>query len=369
MTPPSSELLPDVRDRLALHLVPGIGPRLTAALLERFGSARAALSASRDQLQQVPHIGPRLAERLSQSLHTVNVEAELESMTKHGVHLLARETSGYPDSLVNIPCPPDFLYVRGALAPADTNAIAIVGSRSCTSYGRRIAERMSSDLARAGFTVVSGLARGIDGCVHRATLLAGGRTLAVLAGGLARIYPPEHAELADQVAAQGALLSEAAMLMEPMATMFPARNRIISGLSRGVIVIEAAERSGALITASHAAEQGRPVFAVPGQMDSPASAGVHQLVRKGAILIRGVEDILEELNGVRPNITAKTMPAPELDPEQQRVWVALSNQQRPIDALVQELALPVERVTGLLFMMEMKKLVRRLPGNCYERRQ
>jgi DNA processing protein len=200
-------------------------------------------------------------------------------------------------------------------------------------------------------------------------LQAGGRTLAVLAGGLAKIYPPEHAELADQVAAQGALLSEAAMLMEPMATMFPARNRIISGLSRGVIVIEAAERSGALITASHAAEQGRPVFAVPGQMDSPASAGVHQLVRKGAILIRGLEDILEELNGVRPNVITTPVVVPDLDPEQQRVWDALANQQRPIDGLVQELAMPVERITSLLFMLEMKKLVRRLPGNCYERRQ
>lgn len=369
MTSPAQDLTADVRDRLALHLVPGIGPRLTAALLERFGSARAALSASRDQLQQVPHIGSRLAERLSESLHTVNVEAELEAMAKHGVHLLARGTGSYPESLINIPTPPDFLYVRGALTPADANAIAIVGSRSCTSYGRRIAERMSADLARAGFTIISGLARGIDGCVHRATLQAGGRTLAVLAGGLAKIYPPEHAELADEVAAQGALLSEASMLMEPMATMFPARNRIISGLSRGVIVIEAAERSGALITASHAAEQGRPVFAVPGQMDSPASAGVHQLVRKGAILIRGVEDILEELNGVRPNVIANPVPLPELDADQQRVWEALANQQRPIDVLVQELGMPVERVTSILFMLEMKKLVRRLPGNCYERRQ
>jgi DNA processing protein len=369
MTSPREELPPDLRDKLALHLVPGIGPRLTAALLERFGSARAALSASRAQLLEVPHIGARLADRLSEGLHSVDVAAELERMAQHGVHLIARGTSGYPESLANIPCPPDFLYSRGSLLPADANAIAIVGSRSCTSYGRRIAERLSADLARAGFTIISGLARGIDGIAHRAALQAGGRTLAVLAGGLARIYPPEHEALAGDVAAGGALLTEAAMLMEPLATMFPARNRIISGLSRGVIVIEAAERSGALITASHAADQGRPVFAVPGAIDSPASAGVHQLVRKGAVLIRGVEDILEELNGVRPQTPARPIPPPELDPEQQRVWDALADRQRPIDALVGELGLPVERITSTLFMMEMKKLVRRLPGNCYERRQ
>lgn len=359
----SQELL----DKLALHLVPGIGPRLTAALLERFGSASAALSATQAELEEVQHIGPKLSGRLSQSLRTVDVQAELERIRAHGIQLLARDTAGYPEVLANIPNPPGFLYVRGTVLPADSNAIAIVGSRSCTSYGRRVAERLASDLVRAGFTVLSGLARGIDGIAHRAALQAGGRTLAVLAGGLMRIYPPEHEALAGEVSASGALLTEASMLMEPMANMFPARNRIISGLSRGVVVIEAAERSGALITASHAAEQGRTVFAVPGAIDSAASAGVHQLVRKGAVLIRGIDDILEELDGVRSAGAPVAVPPPQLSEDQRPIWNALAGQARPIDVLTQELGIPVERLTGILFALEMKKLVRRLPGNCYER--
>src|SRR5207253_2029023 len=241
------------------------------------------------QLQEIPHIGPKLAQDICQAMREVNVGAELEAMARQNVRLLARGTPDYPKSLEDIPNPPYLLYARGTIQASDANAVALVGSRQCTTYGRRIAERLAGDLVRAGFTIVSGLARGIDGLAHRAALKAGGRTLAVLAGGLSRVYPPEHADLAKEVEQSGALVTEAAMAMEPMAGMFPARNRLISGLVRGVIVIEAAEKSGALITASHAAEQGRPVFAVPGQLDSPASSGVHQLVRKGAILIRGVE--------------------------------------------------------------------------------
>src|SRR5207247_2643174 len=172
------------------------------------------------------------------------------------------------------------------------------GSRSCTSYGRRIAERIGHDLARAGWTVVSGLARGIDGAAHRGALQAGGRTLAVLAGGLSRIYPPEHQDLAAEVAASGALLTEAPMRMEPMAALFPQRNRIISGLSRAVVIVEAADKSGALITARLAAEQGREVFAVPGPVDSAASAGSLHLLRQGAKLVRNADDILEDLHAL-----------------------------------------------------------------------
>jgi DNA processing protein len=244
----------------------------------------------------------------------------------------------------------------------------MVGSRHCTGYGRKVAERLGAELARAGYTIVSGLARGIDGIAHRAALKAGGRTLAVLAGGLSKIYPPEHADLAREVEQSGALITEAAVAMEPMAGMFPARNRLISGLSRGVVIIEAAERSGALITASHAADQGRPVFAVPGPLDSPASAGTHQLVRKGAILIRGVEDILEELQGIRPAVSAaRSEPPPALDDLQRRIWESLQDQPRHIDALVQQLQVSVTEVSKNLLLLEMKKVVRRLPGNQYER--
>jgi DNA processing protein len=354
--PPSSA----VRDLLALHLVPGLGPRLTTALLQRFGSAGAALQATAEQLQEVPHIGAKIARGLRQSMQRVDVDAELALMEKTSVRLLVRGQDGFPKSLEEIPDPPHLLYVRGTLQEGDSKAVALVGSRACTSYGRKVAERLAGELTRAGYTVISGLARGIDGMAHRGALKAGGRTLAVLAGGLSRIYPPEHTDLANEVAAAGAILTESSMRMEPMAVMFPARNRLISGLSRGVVVIEAAERSGALITASHAAEQGL--------LDSPASAGVHQLLRKGAVLVRGVEDILEELEGVRPTVEfSRPAPPPVLDETQRRIWDFLAGQSKHVDDLAQQLGLSVPEITGALFRMEMKKIVRRLPGNQYER--
>jgi DNA processing protein len=371
----SSPVSPDVRDLLALHLVPGLGPRLTTALLERFGSAGAVLRAAPDQLREVPHIGPRLTAALRAG---VDVDAELEQMERHGVQLLALGTPAYPPALATIFDPPHLLYIRGSLREEDARGVALVGSRSCTAYGKRIAQRLAQGLVRAGYVIISGLARGIDGVAHRAALEAGGRTLAVLAGGLSRIYPPEHKGLAEEVSRAGALLSEAPMRQEPMAGLFPARNRIISGLSRAVVLIEAAERSGALITAEHAAEQGRTVLAVPGPIDSEASGGTNALIRQGAILCRGVDDILEELHGVsalalaakkaEAAVTAVAAPPPpQLDEAQRRVWEALAEGPRHVDQLVQQLGLEVAPLAGMLLVLEMKKVVRRLPGNRYER--
>ena len=219
-------------------------------------------------------------------------------MEKHGVRLVPRTDPGYPTSLAEIYDPPCFLYIRGELTPADVNAVAVVGSRSCTDYGKRTAARLAGELARAGYTVVSGLARGIDASAHRGALAAGGRTLAVLAGGLSRIYPPEHRGLADEVEQHGAVLTESSMRQESLPALFPARNRVISGLCKAVVVVEADEKSGALITAEHAAEQGRTVLAVPGPADSPQSAGTNALIRQGAVLCRGGADVLEELCGL-----------------------------------------------------------------------
>jgi DNA processing protein len=369
----------EVRDLLTLSLVPGIGPRLTAALLERFGSAGAALRASIAELSAVPYITPRLAESITQAPAHADAAAELERMERHGVRLIALGTPEYPPPLANIPDPPYLLYVRGTLTVADANAVALVGSRGCTDHGRRVAARLSAGLARAGVTVVSGLARGIDGTAHRAALEAGGRTLAVLAGGLSRIYPPEHTELAREVEASGAVLAETRMEQEPLAGLFPVRNRIISGLSKVVVLIEAAQKSGALITARHAAEQGRTVMAVPGPVDAPSSGGTHELIRTGAVLCRGVEDVLEELHGVSAMATAAKKaasapvapPAPSgppvgLDEAQRRIWEMLTEACH-LDQLVQRLGLAVPQVSGALMMMEMKKVVRRLPGNRYER--
>lgn len=368
------EFSQDMRDMLALHLVPGLGPRLTAALLERFGSAAAVLRADSARLQEIPHIGDTLASKLRQAMGQLNLEAELQLLAQHGVSLVQRGKPDYPAALAQIPGAPELLYVQGELQPRDQQAVAVVGSRFCTSYGKKIAERLAGDLARAGYTVVSGLARGIDAAAHRGALQAGGRTLAVLAGGLAKIYPPEHDELARHVKEQGALLSESAMKMEPMAALFPARNRIISGLSRGVIVIEAGEKSGALITASHAADQGREVFAVPGPVDSPASAGALELIRKGAKLVRHAQDVIEDLQGIAPLISTEQtdrpkIPAPPptgLDPLQEKIWDFL---ERPkyVDEIARHVELSVPELSRGLIIMEMKKIVRRLPGNQYER--
>jgi DNA processing protein len=367
----------EVRDLLTLQLVPGIGPRLTAALLERFGSAGAVLQAGAAELGEVPYVGPRLAESVAQARGRIDVGREIALAEKFGVRLVAHATPEYPALLAEISDPPYLLYVRGALTAADASAVAVVGSRQCTEYGRRMAARLASGLVRAGYTVVSGLARGIDGAAHKAALQAGGRTLAVLAGGLSRIYPPEHRELAQEVAAGGALLTESSMDQDPLAGLFPVRNRIISGLCQAVVVVEAAERSGALSTASHAAEQGRSVLAVPGPADSPASGGTNELIRKGAVLCRGVEDVLEELRGVsavvqeqasaaaRPEPPAA--PPPGLDETQRRIWEALAEGPRHLDELVQRLALAVPQLSGTLLMMEMKKVVKRLPGNRYQR--
>lgn len=365
------------RDLLALHLVTGIGPRLTAALLERFGTPAAVLRASVAELVEIPHLTSKIAESLRHALTHPDVAKECEQIQKHGVHLCVLGQPGYPANLGTIDPPPHLLFAKGTIEPADEKAIAIVGSRSCTSYGKRCAERIAHDLARAGWTIVSGLARGIDGCAHRGALQAKGRTLAVLAGGLSRIYPPEHVELADQVIASGALVTESCMLMESLASLFPARNRIISGMSRAVVIIEAAEKSGALITARQAAEQGREVFALPGPVDSPASAGTLRLLREGAKLVRHADDILEDMQtlpglvearqGNEPSASAAQPVLPlHLDAVQQGVWEALT-ERRNVDDLTRQLNLPINELTRNLMMMELKKIVRRLPGNWYER--
>ena len=381
-------LAPDVLDHLALALVPGLGPKLTAALLERFGTPAAARRATAAQLRAIPHIGDKTADDFVAALRAVDLEAELRLLERHGVRPVPRGFPGFPPSVAGLVNPPGLLYFRGAWTEADAGAIAIVGSRACTGYGKKLAEQIARGLARAGLTVVSGLARGIDGCAHRGALDAGGRTIAVLAGGLAKIYPPEHADLAADVANSGCLVTETPMVVEPQPGMFPARNRIISGLSRAVVVVEANAKSGALITARHAAEQGREVFAVPGAADSPASAGCLELIRNGARLVRSADDILEDLRGIatpiyprpesgdrsqesarpqQPDLFTELAPAPVLDAVQQRVYDHLAAR-RHADELTRELGLPVNELSRVLMHLEMKRLVRRLPGNFYERR-
>jgi DNA processing protein len=369
---------PELLDLIALSLVPGLGPRLTQALLDRFGSAAAARRATPAQLEGIPHIGTKLAQAFAQALRSADPRAELDRAAGHGVTIVARTSPEYPVNLKELSDAPHLLYVRGTLSPGDGNAVAMVGSRNSTSYGQRVASRLAAGLARGGYTVVSGLALGIDGAAHRGALEAGGRTLAVLAGGLSSVYPPDHAGLAEEVTKSGALLSETPMVMDPQRGMFHARNRLISGLARAVVIVEANERSGALITARHAADQGRDVFAIPANVDSSHSAGSLRLLRDGAKLIRDADDLIEDLTALRvtstpppPSPARELYPTPvmtpTLDPAQQRVYDFLT-EPRHADEITRSLGLSAGELSKLLLLMEMKKVIRRAPGNMFERR-
>lgn len=379
-----------LREHLALALTPELGPKRTRAVLERFGGPTGVLAATAAELGSIPLIGAKIAARLADGMRQANVAAEWQLMQRHGVEAAVVGDPTYPEPLAAFDDSPTLLYMRGRMTPEDHQAVGIVGSRQCTTYGRKMAERVAAGLGRAGYTVISGLARGIDGAAHRAALDAGGRTIAVLAGGLSRIYPPEHTDLAEQVVARGALLTETPMTVAPQPGMFPARNRIISALSRAVVIVEAGERSGALITATHAAEQGREVFAFPGQADSPASAGCLNLIRNGVRMIRHVDDLLEDLNGLsapipspkpqpdrtpsdRPTLTSPppppvpSGPPPGLDATSHRIWEYLS-ESRHIDDIARELSIPAGELVRTLTLMEMKKVIRKMPGNVFTRR-
>ncbi len=364
----------DVESLLRLVLVSGVGPRLRQALVARFGSPVAVLNAREDELRSVEGIGGKLASAIVRAQHEIDVSAELALCRAHGVTILTQSHTDYPRLLREIHDPPGVLFVRGALKPQDALSMAIVGARHATHYGLSQAEKLASGLARAGLTITSGLARGIDAAAHRGALAAGRRTLAVLANGLAEIYPPEHAALATEVAASGALLSEAPMRVVPMKGAFPQRNRLISGMTLGVIVVEAAARSGALITARHAMEQGREVFAVPGRVDNLMSRGCHRLIRDGAKLVETVDDVLEELGPLveaAPAANGQTVHHPaelSLNEMEQLILAAVRTDPTPIDELVTTTGVPPAQVLATLSALEMRRLIRRLSGNLVVRR-
>ncbi len=282
-------------DDILLSTVDGVGPLTAERLIAYFGSASEVLRASRRDLERVDKVGPTLARKISQAREACDVEALLRFCEENGIEIVAFRDARYPARLREIDNPPRLLYVRGSFAPEDQTAIAIVGTRGATRYGLDQARRLGRELAEAGFTVVSGLALGIDGAAHRGALEVGGRTLAALGGGVAKVYPREHEDLARLIADSGAVFSEYHPLTSPLAGNFPARNRIVSGLSLGVLVVESPLRSGSLITARLAAEQNREVFALPGPVDRETSRGCHQLLREGAGLVESVEDVLAAL--------------------------------------------------------------------------
>jgi len=365
----------DLLSAVRLACVPGVGARMRQILLERFGSAEAVFAATPDAIASIPGIGRKLPKLIPALATDPTAERMLELCRSRGVGIIPADSDAYPGLLARIDDPPPLLFVRGSLEPCDALAVAIVGSRHATAYGRQVAWQLAGSLARAGYTVVSGLARGIDAAAHRGALDAGGRTIAVLGTGVLHIYPPEHADLAVEVIGRGALVSEAPPLSEPFRGAFPQRNRIVSGLSLGTIVVEAADRSGALITARLAGEQGREVFAVPGPIDSRMSRGCNQLIRDGATLVQSIDDVLEELG---PLFEATTMPdgrtvqTPaelKLADVEQQVLAAVdarggsNTAAADIDSLVETTGLTASQVLSTLGVLEMRRIIRRLPGN------
>lgn len=365
---PTAAFPAELVDSVRLSMVSGVGPLSRKALVAHFGSPRAVLSASPSDLQAVSGIGPKIAARIVAAREEIDAESELRLAAEHSIEVLTDEDACYPRPLRQIHDPPGVLFRRGTTSPQDEMAIAIVGTRHATRYGLAQAERLGAGLARLGFTVVSGLARGIDGAAHRGAIDAGGRTIAVLASGVLNIYPPEHKHLADEVAERGCLLSEAPPRMVPISGAFPQRNRIISGLSLGTIVVEAADRSGALITARHAYEQGREVFAVPGPVDSRLSRGCHALIKDGAKLLETVDDVLAELGPLADRIEQEdgrivANPAElVLNEVEKKVLGAIDGSPTSVDSLAAACGLPIHRVLSTISVLEMRRLVRRVSG-------
>ena len=364
----------DIEPWLRLCLVSGVGPRILSALITQFQTPQAVLNAEQEELRQVEGVGPQLARSIATAKQTTDPAAEWEVCQNVGIQILSRSNTDYPRMLLEIPDPPGVLFLQGDLRPADSLAIAVVGSRNATRYGVAQAERLATGLARAGITVVAGLARGIDAVAHRAALAAGGRTLAVMGGGLLKTYPPEHAPLATQISKQGCLVSEMPPRYVATRNAFPRRNRIISGMTLGTVIVEAAERSGALITARCAMEQNRDVFALPGPVDSRNSKGCHALLRDGAILVETVDDILDALgplvesNRQEDGREIRHPVELQLNTTETTVLQAIDTDPTLVDHIVQQTELPTPRVLSTLSVLEVRKLITRLPGGRVARR-
>ncbi|MGH2533721.1 MAG: DNA-processing protein DprA [Thermomicrobiales bacterium] len=344
---------------------PYIGPTRIRRLLDHFGDLGRAWNADERELRRV--LDERSAESVIETRRTLALDHEMERINRLGIAVLTLVDDDYPRLLREIPAPPPVLYLRGNLKSEDVTAIAIVGTRRSTSYGREVAARIAGELAAEGVTVVSGLARGIDGVAHKAALDAGGRTIAVMGSGVNVVYPPEHRQLAERILEQGALVSDYPLDRAPDAVNFPARNRIISGMTLGTIVIEAPARSGALITTDFAADQGREVFVVPGSVLSAASAGCHRLLRDGARPVTCAADVLEDLNINHRREQAAVQQALPLDEDERRVLALLSGDPQHIDELAAAANLPTPRCGALMLTMELKGLVRNQGAQHYVR--
>jgi DNA processing protein len=359
---------------VALNLVEGIGPVRIRQLLEFFGDAPSVLKASKPQLLAIRGIGEETANAICNWEKSVDLAGELKRIADYGCRIVTQADAEYPPLLREIYDPPAVLYIKGSLIARDKNAVAMVGSRQTTHYGIETARKLAYQLAYTGVTVVSGGARGIDTAAHQGALSGKGRTIAVLGTAINIVFPPENAELFERIAANGAVISQFPFNRNGDRQSFAIRNRIVAGMTLGTVVVEANLTSGALITANFATDYGRQVFAVPGRIDSPRSKGCHELIKKGAKLCEGVEDILSEFEYLfpssnRPPSPGETgvLPALELTENEQKVFAVLGKEELSIDDVIRKCGLPASATSVALFSLEMKRLIRQLPGKMFVR--
>ena len=359
---------------IALNMVEHVGPVRARTLLEHFGDAPKILAASNSELLRVRNIGDETAEAIANWEKSIDLAGELKRITEFGCHVLVSSDENYPALLREIYDPPLVLYIKGELTAKDKNAVAMVGSRQTTHYGIETARKLAYQLAYVGVTVVSGGARGIDTAAHQGALSAKGRTIAVLGTGINLISPTENAELFQRISENGAVITQFPFNRPADKQSFPIRNRIVAGMTLGTVVVEANTTSCALITANMAVEAGRQVFAVPGRIDSPRSKGCHDLIKKGAKLCEGAEDILSEFEYLfptsnRPASPGETgvLPALELGENERLVYDSLSREEASIDEVIRKCGLPSSAVSVALLGLEMKRIVKQLPGKMFVR--
>lgn len=355
---------------IALNMLPTVGPVRLRKLLETFHEPQHILTAKRSELRKVEGIGNEVADQISNWESTIDLPAELQRIRYFGATVITQQSPAYPRALREIHAPPIVLYVWGALLDRDHHAIGVIGARRTTHYGTESAKKLAYQLAYAGLTVISGLARGIDTAAHQGALAAKGRTIAVIGSGLAKLYPPENAALAEKIRnGNGAIVSEFSMDIEPDRQTFPMRNRIISGWSHGILVVEAGLNSGALITAAQALEQGRAVYAVPGHINAPSAMGSNRLIQQGAKLVMDASDVLEDLEVLlpeaRPPPEIALRPLPPLSGEERRVFEAIDASETSIDKIAARSELPSAVVSSTLLQLELKRLVKQLPGKYF----
>jgi DNA processing protein len=355
---------------IALNMLPMMGPVRLRKLLEVFTTPERVLAAKRSELRGIDGIGNEVADQITNWENLVDLPAELQRIREFGAEVITAQSPSYPRQLREIHAPPIVLYVWGEITARYQHAIAVIGSRRTSHYGAESAKKLAYQLAYAGLTIVSGLARGIDTAAHQGALAAKGRTIAVIGSGLMKLYPPENAGLAGKIRdGCGAIISEFSMEIEPDRQTFPMRNRIISGWSHGILIVEAGLNSGALITASQAIEQGRSVYAVPGHINAPTAHGSNRLIQQGAKLVMDANDILEDLQILLPEKekwpeeSARVLP--DLSSDERRVYDAIESTETAIDQIANGSDLPSATVSSVLLRLELKRLVKQLPGKYF----